>query len=257
MKNTNVSRKKGLGGKGFYIALSLCVAMVGAACYFAYSKTSDKLVNQLDSGTSRAEQNVMEQQQNVPKLTTAVTTTSPQTTTVTTTETDRPVLAPQPPVTTSPPKQTKAVAAVPKQTEPADPPPALPVTGEVVQPFSNGELVKSSTTGAWQTHNGVDLAGALGDPVRCMSAGTVTEIARDGLWGTCVTVDHGNGIISRYCSLNENVSVEAGQVITGGAEIGTIGQTAEMESTDGGHLHFEVLRDGAYIDPVAYVKEAQ
>ena len=39
-----------LNGKGFYIALALSVAMVGAACYFAYTQTANDIAGQLETG---------------------------------------------------------------------------------------------------------------------------------------------------------------------------------------------------------------
>ena len=79
----------------------------------------------------------------------------------------------------------------------------MPIEGEILNPFSNFELVKSKTTGVWQTHNGVDISGNLGDEIKAMTSGTVIEVTEDALWGVCVTIDHGNGITARYCNLNK------------------------------------------------------
>ena len=130
----------------------------------------------------------------------------------------------------------------------------IPVDGEVAQPFSDGELVKSLTTGTWQTHNGVDILAEQGVPVRAMDNGTVVEVVNDPLWGICVSVDHENGIVSRYCNLSPNVGVQEGDTVESGQTLGTVGDSADIESKMESHLHFEVTKGGDYIDPYAYVQ---
>ena len=126
-----------------------------------------------------------------------------------------------------------------------------PVDGGVIQPFSGGALVKSLTTGVWQTHNGVDLAAALGDPVKAAAAGTVSQVAEDALWGITVTIDHKNGYLTRYCNLGAGLSVSEGDTVEAGTVIGAVGQTADAESVGDTHLHFEVLKNGNYMDPAS------
>jgi len=206
-----------LNGKGFYIALALSVAMVGAACYFAYTQTANDIAGQLDSTLSKSDsREAAEVKTDVPKLTTAET-----------------------------------IAEASDLAKPEVRKLVMPIEGEVMNEFSNGELVKSNTTGAWQTHNGVDIQATLGDPVIASDSGTVSAIEEDPLWGVTVTIDHGNGIITRYCNLNSGVTVQAGQQISSGEEIGAVGETADIETSDESHLHFEVLKNGSYVDPLS------
>ena len=58
-----------------------------------------------------------------------------------------------------------------------------------LNPFSDGELIKSETTGTWQTHNGVDLSCAAGADVFAIDTGTVSKVCSDALWGYTVTID--------------------------------------------------------------------
>ena len=85
----------------------------------------------------------------------------------------------------------------------------MPVNGEILEPFSNGELVKSETLGYWKTHDGVDIKADFGEPVKAMNKGTVTKIWDDPLWGNCMTIDHGNGIVGHYYNLSKEMSVKA------------------------------------------------
>ena len=196
MKKSTSCNSKILAGKGFYIALSLSVAMIGAACYFAYTQTSNQLSAQLESAADpdpTEDQAVHGVQTSVPKLTTTEETFFTTTTMVVTTTapvTQAAIADPAEPV------QVEPSTTLPPSAAPA-PIPTAPVAGEVIVPFSGGELVKSNTTGAWQTHNGIDLAASLGDPVTVALPGAITEICQDGLWGVCVTVDHGKRIFTR------------------------------------------------------------
>lgn len=129
-----------------------------------------------------------------------------------------------------------------------------PLEGDILAPFSDGELVKSETTGTWQTHNGVDLLCETGTPVNAMDNGTVTQVVQDPIWGYCVTIDHGNNVESRSCGLDANVLVKEGDAVESGQQIGTTGNTADIESKLEPHLHFEVRQNGQYVDPIVYLE---
>ena len=247
MNNKNTAGK---AGKGFYAALSLSVAMVGAACWYAYAQTGRRTVSRTPAPAGE-------------QTSAGTTVTSAQQTTTLTElwHTDLTFTETQPLLTTEPAEQAAALltqaseettetrtAATTARAEL----PTLPVEGICVNPYSAGELVKSGTTGIWQTHNGLDLAAPLGTEVCAVLDGTVTAVGHDVLWGVCVSVLHDDGTVTRYCGLNEALEVQAGQLLERGDVIGTIGATAEAEALSEPHLHFEVLRNDAFIDPEAF-----
>ena len=236
--------RTGSSGKGIYAALSLSLAMVGAACWYAYSHTGSK-----------------KPERTAPAQTTAVqvTTTRPPQTTAALTETEpaeqaaaifhrKTTMTEYAAATTTTTSVTTVTFTVPAVTEAPVEMPLSPVQGKSIQAFSHGELVKSGTTGIWETHNGTDFAAAIGSDVYCTLDGTVTEIKRDPLWGVCVTMMHDDGTVSRYCGLNEALNVQSGDVLERGTVIGTVGNTNEAESAMEPHLHFEVMRNDEYID---------
>lgn len=241
--------KSVLSGKGFYIALTLSVAMVGAACYFAYTQTSEDYTGEVDSGFGVAEATDYSQEQNVGKIQTDVTKQTEGTSAAVTKPTELSQITEK-----ADEVQTKEISeendmayeAAKQQSFTL----SMPVEGEVLNEFSNGELVKSGTTGAWQTHNGVDIKAAAGDTVTAAADGTVSAVENDPLWGVTVSVDHGNGVVTRYCSLNADVAVQAGQEVSSGEEIGSVGQTADIESKEEPHLHFEAVKNGSYVNPM-------
>lgn len=243
----NKSERKKVNGKSFYTALCICVAMVGFACYFAYTQTADRLGSQLDSVTENnhlsAEttadnyyNDVAGIQSSIPKVNDELFFTEP----VIPEETFIPQTEPEIIQTTKRPamKNTSYI---------------IPVDGTVLCEFSNGELVKSATTGAWQTHNGVDISADSGTEVKSMFSGTVTSVSDEPLWGICISIDHGNGISARYCGLSRDTSVETGSEVRSGTVIGTAGNTCEIECESEPHIHFEIIRNGSYINPLEFI----
>lgn len=243
-----------LSGKGFYAALALSVAMVGAACYFAYTQTSDNISGKLRSSVSTSDRSsekaAAELQTDIPKVTIAPYTQD----TVVTEAAQNTIAEPETEPETLPEEDSDIVEDSGEKSEEAEKPAektlSMPLTGEVLNGFSNGELVKSKTTGAWQTHNGADISAALGDAVLSAGAGTVAAVDNDPLWGITVTIDHGNGTITRYSNLNEGVTVQVGQEVGVGEEIGAVGETADIETSEKSHLHFEVIKNGSFTDPL-------
>lgn len=226
--------------RGFYIAIAMSLAMVAAACFFAVKQPKDTpepiITTTITQVTTVTDKQVASPQTSVPKTTTVVKqTTTPKITTTTATVT----------TTTSPPP----AVAKPKTT-------FYPVSGEVLNTFSGGELVKSKTTGAWQTHNGTDFLAQPGDSVFAIKDGSVQSVEKDALWGITVTIDHGDGITAKYCGLNENVIAQAGEEVKGGFEIGTVGETSDIESLESSHIHLEITDGGRFVDPLIFLGNA-
>ena len=249
----NKTTRAGMSGKGFYAALSLSVAMVGAACWYAYSAAGKPQQPQIAESSLTAEYTAPRVTSAANGTLTAAQTSGPARRTtasaVTTTAPDAEEAAALVHKTT---ESTAATAATAETAAPVVQP-MMPVDGTVIQPFSNGELVKSKTTGIWQTHNGADFAASQGTEVYAVLDGTVTAVERDALWGICVTMLHDDGTVTRYCGLNDGLNAEAGQVLPRGTVLGAVGDTNEAESAQTSHLHFEVLQNDDYVDPEVFL----
>ncbi len=126
-----------------------------------------------------------------------------------------------------------------------------PLNNKVIKAFSNGELVRNTTTGEWKTHNGMDIAGQKGDEIKAIYDGVVTELNHNELWGTIVTIDHNNGFIAKYYGLEKDGVVQPGAEVKAGQKIGALDEIP-IEKADGFHLHFELMRNGKYVSPTAY-----
>lgn len=226
-----------LNGKGFIAALVLSVAAVGFSTYYAYNS----VMNNFGGGqTDELFMEVDKNQSNIPKET-SVSTSAPT-------------------VPTTPPDNTPADTSAEPQTEPANnffsarSPRAMPAEGEIINPYSDGELVKSLTLNLWQTHDGIDIAAEPGTDVIACGEGTIADIWEDALWGICLTIDHGDGCISGVYGLDKNIPVSIGQAVACGDIIGKAGNTAECECSLAPHIHFEVKKEGSYINPVSFVE---
>ncbi len=94
-------------------------------------------------------------------------------------------------------------------------------------------------------HTGSDFAAKSGTPVLAAADGTVGLAEEHFFSGNSVFIDHGDGLVTMYFHLKE-LFVEAGQRVTRGAVIGSVGSTGR---STGPHLHFGVRWRGARVDP--------
>jgi murein DD-endopeptidase MepM/ murein hydrolase activator NlpD len=104
--------------------------------------------------------------------------------------------------------------------------------------------------GTSRFHTGVDLRAPEGSPIRAAADGVVRRAGARGGYGNAIEIDHGEGVSTLYAHAS-NVSVQPGDRIARGAEVGQVGQTGRAT---GPHLHFEVRVEGKPIDPKAALK---
>ena len=106
-------------------------------------------------------------------------------------------------------------------------------------------------TGYSAVHKGLDFAGPEGTKVSTVAAGLVTFAGERSGFGQMVEINHGNGLATRYCH-NEKVLVKQGDMVRKGQEVALMGSTGR---STGPHLHFEVLKNGAQVDPLRFIGE--
>lgn len=135
-----------------------------------------------------------------------------------------------------------------------DPEFVMPVKGEIAREFAKDKLVYSSTLGEWITHNGIDIDADKTTVVKASAEGTVKSIKNDPRYGLTVVIEHTNGFMSTYSNLLTAEFVVVGEKVKQGQTIGTVGNTATFEIADETHLHFEITKEGEYLDPELYIK---
>lgn len=129
---------------------------------------------------------------------------------------------------------------------------AWPAPGKVRRGFAprrkgvgSSEVTRGKASAA--PHDGIDIVGAKGDPVRAAAPGVVWYAGKEpNLYGNVVIIDHGKGWFSAYAKLSR-VTVAKGDTVRGGERVGLIGDTGSTPTTE---LHFEIRRKTVPIDPV-------
>ncbi len=111
--------------------------------------------------------------------------------------------------------------------------------GERMDPFNGEEAF----------HKGVDFASDAGADVLAVAAGIVTFAGPREGYGNLVELNHGNGYLTRYAH-NDQVLVRVGEEVERGQALAIVGSTGH---STGPHVHFEVIKDGRQIDPMAYI----
>ena len=227
------------GGMGFYIALLVCAVAAGVVGYYALLSNEAKpqedqaltVDSQEDAGGSVAV--------DVPEE-----------------EPAKPVISEKPVVVETPQLVDTGEAEASAPAEDVSAPPAeeplevvSPVMGEAVAVFSVDALTYDATLGDWRTHDGLDIQASAGTAVAAAAAGTVLSVAEDGLLGTTVVIDHHNGYVTTYASLQPETKVLAGDEVKAGTVIGAVGNTSLSEAGLGAHLHFAVSKDGVPVNP--------
>lgn len=202
-------------GKGYYIALILCAAAIGLTGYLYYRSVS---------GGTDAEPDVAV---NAPV------------------ETNAPTGAPAGEKEKQPAGDTTKPALKT----------GLPLAGETTVDYSMDALSYNPTTRDWRVHDGVDIAAEAGTAVCAAAAGEVYTVYDDEIMGTTVVLRHEGGYVTTYSSLDEKVEVAAGDAVTLGQPIGTVGSSAALETAIGDHLHFSVRCDDESMDPMAFLNQ--
>lgn len=125
---------------------------------------------------------------------------------------------------------------------------------QVTNPYSMDKLIYSVTLDQYMTHCGVDIEAPEDAQVVAVADGTVTAVYEDDRYGTSIEITHPGDIVSVYSNLSTAEMVETGDVVSGGQIIGGVGSTGLFESLEPAHLHFEILKGGAYVNPGDFIK---
>ncbi|WP_170008340.1 M23 family metallopeptidase [Bacillus fonticola] len=107
----------------------------------------------------------------------------------------------------------------------------------------------------YQQSKGVDIASQSGESfdVTASMSGTILSVTEDALLGNIVEIEHGEGIITHYSSLEE-VQVAVGDQVEQGDVLAQAGQSLFNEEA-GIHVHFEIRKDGDALNPLDYFNQ--
>ncbi len=209
-----------LTNKGFYILLALGIGILGVSGYVANLKKMHDLGGALSVSSTP------------PKITQP--------------DADIPVISVNAPAVTPP-------VSTPVRQEAEQVRLILPVQGELGMTFAVNELVYSVTMQDWRTHRGIDIRSDVGTPVKAAAGGVIKSVYTDEMMGSTVVILHANGIETVYANLQSAELVKEDQEVVAGDVIGGVGMTAQNEIGEPPHLHFEVKKDGEYVNPLDHI----
>lgn len=135
---------------------------------------------------------------------------------------------------------------------------ALMAAIPAIQPIKNKELNRIGSGFGYRIdpiyktikfHEGIDFTAPTRTEIYATGDGRVSEIMRmDRGYGNCVVIDHGYGYKTLYAHMSR-FNVREGQKVKRGEVIGYVGNTGKSTAP---HLHYEVIKDGAKVNPVNF-----
>ncbi len=234
----NYSQKRTLAGRIIYIALTLMavtVLIVTMYTFFGGSKKNDPLPPVTDGAETTPEPDKK------PPETTAPSTNRPST------DTDKPagdVTDDFKPTDVLPSKDWTKLKVM------------MPAEGVIYKKHDLTNPVFSVTMNDYRVHQGIDIECSAEDDVVSCAAGTVKSVGYDPFMGYTVIIDHGDGLVSYYKNLSDNIpdEITEGKEVYAGQRIGNVGESAIIEISDESHLHFELELNGKQIDPMSMLE---
>lgn len=106
-------------------------------------------------------------------------------------------------------------------------------------------------TGEVKFHYGTDFAAWTGTEIRSFADGVVSVAAEDSGYGNYLIIAHNDGCETLYAHCSK-LLVAAGETVSAGQLIAKVGETGQVT---GPHLHFELKKDGQYLNPEYYVNQ--
>ena len=209
---------KFIAGKGFYVVLAICMAVIGVAAYSALEKSEPEPFIEEGQFEENNDDFIIPSMPDEEDFTFSD-------------DADAPV------------------SEATDVTEETNPPVfVMPIEGNILKPFSEDTLTYSATYKDMRIHTGVDIESTVANVIVSAFSGTVIGVDENTNFGTVITIDHGDGIVLSYCGV-KNVTVKSGDRVEAEEIIGEIG-TVLNESADKPHLHLELMVEGQYKDPL-------
>ncbi len=228
MKYSQYSHKRN-GSSVFYIIIAICLIIIGVAAWFAFSQMNNttpkanmsSMDSKLESKMDEYQSDLDSYNDNVPDNPSQILESNTASEKIETEE------------YTSTAEKVKVKAY------------SMPVNGEILKDFSTSALQYSATYNDMRIHAGVDIACTDGTLVGACTDGTVQDIEESNSYGKTITIDHGNGLVIKYCGL-KNITVEKGNRVNMCDNIGAV-STIPCESSDQSHIHIEAFENGKSI----------
>jgi murein DD-endopeptidase MepM/ murein hydrolase activator NlpD len=123
----------------------------------------------------------------------------------------------------------------------------VPAPTEISSRFGN--RFNPFTGGGGEFHPGLDFRGEIGDPIKSTASGVVNFAGYQNGYGNVVRISLDNGYEILFGHMSE-IDVQQGQTVQAGDVVGKVGSTGR---STGPHIHYEIRKDGAPIDPEPFL----
>ncbi|HSQ68838.1 MAG TPA: M23 family metallopeptidase [Steroidobacteraceae bacterium] len=127
----------------------------------------------------------------------------------------------------------------------------LPVLGQEFDISSAFGVRRDPFTGRLARHTGLDIPAPRGTPILASGGGRVRSAGYHGAYGYTVIIDHGDGLSTLYGHASK-LFVRKGDVVMPKQRIAAVGSSGR---STGPHLHFEVIRNGARVEPKQFLAQ--
>lgn len=134
-----------------------------------------------------------------------------------------------------------------------------PVNGALIKDYSADIPVFSLTMEDYRVHCGIDIGADADTEVMAAADGKISKVYYDPMMGQTIEITHSGGYTSIYKNLRTKLpaGTEEGAEVSAGDVIGYVGDTALVEISDSPHLHFEIIKDEEFANPLSHVNLPQ
>ncbi len=124
----------------------------------------------------------------------------------------------------------------------------MPVIGRLSSEFGHRRIINGQPR---KPHSGIDIAAPTGTDVVAPAGGVISAVGHYFFNGATLFIDHGEGVISMFCHLNETL-VKPGDSIQQGELVARVGSSGRVT---GPHLHWSLSLNDARINPLLFTSE--
>lgn len=128
-----------------------------------------------------------------------------------------------------------------------------PVEGVISREYTTKTIKMSDAER--RTVRGFNIEAKAGTEVKAAAEGVVEFAGDTGVeYGVVVAVKHANGLITKYCNLDKNLSVKKGDKVTNSTVLGKVGNSSKIFTSNqfGEHLNLQVWNGDKEVNPTAY-----